>query len=52
MINCLISWNFARMCYLDILNIYPYVGEYGITGQIREIKGKYNQITVNKGKCA
>ena len=26
-------------------------GEYGIYGQIREIKDKYNQIVANKAKC-
>ena len=29
-------------------NIYM-LGEYGIYGQIRAIKGKYNQIGANKG---
>ena len=26
-------------------------GEYGIFGQIRALKGKYNKIRVNKPKC-
>ena len=27
------------------------LGEYGIYGQIRAIKGTYNQIGANKAKC-
>ena len=47
MINFLIAFKF--WCSLT-RRIYM-LGEYVIYGQIRAIKGKYNQIGANKAKC-
>ena len=47
MINFLIALKF--WCSLT-RRIYM-LGEYGIYGQIRAIKGKYYQIGANKAKC-
>ena len=50
MINFLIALQFCTQRCSLTRRIYMY-GEYGIYGQIRAIKGKYNQIGENKAKC-
>ena len=47
--KCNIAMSFAQRCSLTRKT--SMLGEYGIYGQIRAIKGKYNQIRVHKTKC-